>query len=140
MIRVFLDTNILLDVLGERQPFCFLAARIWNQARLGKIEAAISAISVTNAFYILRKQDSLKKARTGVELLRATFAIVALTDKIIAEAIGCGLQDLEDAVQWVSARKFGATYIVTRDEDGFPFDEPRVLSPPDLIDEPRWPE
>src|ERR1700730_9032623 len=57
-MTVFVDTNILLDVLGKRLPFYDDSAAIWNLAEHRKIEAVISAVSFTNIFYIVRKLES----------------------------------------------------------------------------------
>ena len=54
-MKVFIDTNVILDVLGKRIPFYNDAAAIWNLAEEQQIEAIVSAVSFTNIFYILRK-------------------------------------------------------------------------------------
>ena len=59
MIRVLLDTNVVLDFLLDRQPFADAAAEIWRANEAGRIEAFVSVITPVNVFYITRKLDSL---------------------------------------------------------------------------------
>ena len=53
--RIFIDTNILLDVLLEREGFYNDALRIWASAESGRVEACIAAISVNNVHYVMRR-------------------------------------------------------------------------------------
>ena len=72
-MRVFVDTNVLLDVLARRQPFYKASARIWSLAEAGEITAHISAISFNNIYYIVRKLKNKKTADDALRLLRDVF-------------------------------------------------------------------
>jgi len=132
-MTVFLDTNILLDVLGERHPHYSAAARIWAEVENGRLKAAVSAISFNNIHYILRKVVGASKAREAIVSLSAIFSIVALDVSVITQAINISQADFEDSIQFVSALRVGADHLVTRDADNFPKQPLSVISPSELV-------
>jgi len=130
---VFLDTNVLLDVLGERHPHYAAAARLWEEVEKGRLKAAVSAISFNNIYYILRKLVGASKAREAMIALNALFSIVPLDAAVITEAINTELRDFEDAIQYASALRAGADYFVTRDPGDFPEKPLGVIAPGELV-------
>jgi predicted nucleic acid-binding protein len=133
-MRVFVDTNILLDVLAKRHPFFADSAAIWTLAETGKIEGLVSAVSFTNIFYVVRKLADAKTALRMLVLLRDSFHAVACDHQIVSQAIDSGIKDFEDAVQYHSALHAGADCIVSRNPDHFPrtMDCP-VVSPAEFL-------
>ena len=69
MIRVLLDTNVVLDFLLDREPFAEAAAAVWEANRKGRIETYVSAITPVNVFYVARKLKGIETARQLVESL-----------------------------------------------------------------------
>ena len=132
-MRLFLDTNVLLDVLGRREPFFQAAARVWSLAERGELEAYVSAISFNNVYYIVRKAGGKEKADEALRILRDVFAIVAPDAKIINQAMDSEMTDFEDALQFYSAVRAKATHLLTRDADAFPTSHLQVLSPDEFI-------
>jgi|WetSurMetagenome_2_1015567.scaffolds.fasta_scaffold106448_2 predicted nucleic acid-binding protein len=128
-MRVFVDANVLLDVLANRRPFYRDAARIWTLAESGKIEALISAISFNNVYYVVRKASDRKTAEKALQLMRNIFVAVPLTVQILSRAIDAGFSDFEDAIQFHSAVHAGAARIITRDADHFPVADIPAISP-----------
>ena len=128
-MKIFLDTNILLDVLLDRKPFCDSSSCIWRLAEGGRLEAFSSAISFNNVFYIVRKYAGKEAAQRTVEVMNVNFSVFPLTQDIIGRAIAAKLPDFEDSIQFFSAVSCGAKYIVTRNARDFPQDSIPVLSP-----------
>lgn len=134
MKKIFLDTNILLDVFLERSPFCQPAQMIWTLVEKKKIRGAISAISVNNIFFILKKLAGNEKAYTATESLTESFKIIDVGSKMILQALKTRFNDFEDGIQYLSAIKFRADAIISRDSSGFAkseipiFDGPQFLS------------
>ena len=128
-MKVFLDTNILLDVLLDRKPFCEPSSKMWRLAECGRIEAVISAISFSNVFYIVRKYAGKDAAQRTVEVMNVNFSVFPLTQDIIGRAIAAKLPDFEDSIQFFSAVACEADYIITRNAKDFPQDSIPVLSP-----------
>lgn len=119
MKRIFIDTNILLDVFLERDPFCRPAQIVWSLAEKRRVRAAISAVSVSNIFYILERLSSEDKAYRAIETLTEIFKIQDVTSRIIGEALSFRHADFEDAIQYFCALKFRANVILSRDPKGF---------------------
>ena len=128
-MRVFVDTNVLLDVLAKREPFYSDAARIWTMAELAKIEALVSVISFNNIYYVVRRASNRKTAEKALQLMRNVFTPVPLSVQILSQAIDAGYNDFEDAIQFHSAVHADAECLITRDTDHFPGTDIPVLSP-----------
>lgn len=119
-MRIFIDTNVLLDVLAKRAPFYGDAARIWTLAELGKVEALVSAISFNNVYYVVRRASNRNSAERALQLMRNVFVPVPLTVQILNQAIDAEFKDFEDAIQFHSAIHANAVCLITRDIDHFP--------------------
>ena len=132
-MKVFLDTNILLDVLLDRKPFSEPSSKVWRLAECGRLEAVISAISFNNVFYIVRKYAGKEAVQRTVEVMNVNFSVFPLTQDIIGRAIAAKLPDFEDSIQFFSAVSCGAEYIVTRNARDFPQDSIPVLSPASFL-------
>ena len=132
-MRVFLDTNVLLDVLTVRAPFYQDAARVWTLAETGRIEAFVATISFSTCYYIVRKQGGARNADKAVRLLRDAFTPVDLTTQILNQAIDAGFSDFEDALQFHSAVHARSACILTRNPGHFPRAPVSVLSPAEFL-------
>ena len=127
--RLFLDTNVLLDHLLDREPFADDATELWAMAERREIIGCISAISVNNVYYIVRHNGTERKARLAVRGLRDVFEIVEVDAQIINQALDSGFKDLEDGIQHACAWRADASALVTRDARGFRRASVRVVSP-----------
>ena len=132
-MRVFLDTNVLLDVLGARQPFYRAAAEVWSMAERGDLDAFVSAISFSNVYTIVRKASGKPQADQALRTLRGLFQIVAPDTQIVNQAMDADIGDFEDAIQFHSAIHAKATHLLTRDPSGFPESSLHILSPDEFI-------
>jgi predicted nucleic acid-binding protein len=132
-MKVFLDTNILLDVLARRNPFFANSARIWTMAEHGEVEAFVSAFSFNNIYYIIRKAENKAKASKALRLMRDVFTSVAPERQIMDQAMDSELDDFEDAVQYYSAERIRADYLITRNPQDFPSDGLPVVSPDEFL-------
>jgi len=116
---VFVDTNVLLDVLLDRAPFVRDAQRLWTLVEQKQIRGAVSAASFLNVYYIVRRFANRRDAERAVRAIRALFQVVSVDQAIVDQAIESGAADFEDAVQYACAVRTGAQCIVTRDERHF---------------------
>ena len=132
-MRVLIDTNVLLDVFGHREPFYAASARVWALAERGQVDAFISAISFDNCFYVVRKLASITRGREVLRWLRDEFALVPLSEKIVHQAIDSDIQDFEDAIQFFSALHCSAEALVTRNVSDFPVTTLHVLAPEEYL-------
>jgi len=118
-MKVFIDTNLILDVLAERRPFYETSARIWELVESRDLKGYLSATSITDIFYILNRQLGPEKAYHFVNKIMMVFDITSVSQADIRKALNLGLQDFEDALQVVCAKKIGATYLITRNTEDF---------------------
>jgi predicted nucleic acid-binding protein len=132
-MKAFVDTNVLMDVLGERKPFFDDAMSILSLAESGRLDACISAISFNTCWYLTRKHSRRAVADRNIRLLRDVFTTVDLTSQVLIQAIDAGFADFEDAIQFHSAIRSGASCIITRNADHFPREPLSILSPPDFL-------
>jgi predicted nucleic acid-binding protein len=127
----FLDTNILIDFLAERQPFAIEAARLLSLAVSQKIKIVVSAASFNNIYYILRKQQYTHQQT--IKLLTELFSItetVDVTKDIIQNSLRSGFKDFEDSIQYFCAAGIkGIDGLVTRDPKDYTASRLPVLSP-----------
>ncbi len=133
-MKVFFDTNVLIDVVAERGPFYIDSARIWSLAEARQITGLVSAISFTTIFYVVRKLKDKKTARNALLLLRLNFQPVGCDEYILDQAIDAGLKDFEDAVQYVSAVAAKSDCLVSRNPHHFPrADDCPILTPAEFL-------
>ena len=102
MKRIFIDTNILLDVLMERGEFAEPAQMIWGLVQQRIIKASVAAISFNNIFHIVRKSSASSGIYEALELLQRDFIVMPLDDIILKRALAERWPDFEDAIQYHS--------------------------------------
>lgn len=129
MNKVFIDTNVLIDFLGERQPFYDAASRIVSRADRGEIELLVSSLSYATASYILMR---FNPRDVVLEKLRKFNTLCTLTNvgsDVVKRALYSGFADFEDALQYYSAVFEEATLIVTRNKKDYKLSNLPVLTP-----------
>ncbi|MGB2819552.1 MAG: PIN domain-containing protein [Phycisphaerae bacterium] len=132
-MNVFFDTNVLLDVLMNREPFYEHSAMAWTLAETRRIDGMVSAVSFPTVFYIARRTKGRRNARKAMTILRKAFNIAVCDEGIITQAIDSGMKDFEDAVQFFSAVRAGADCLLTRNPHHFPADAVPVRTPVDFL-------
>ena len=132
-MNVFVDTNVLLDVLALREPHYPAASQIWTLCETGRMTGHISAISFNNIFYIVRKFSGRKTAQRALSLLRDVFQPVALDSQILNQSISAGLADFEDAIQYHSALRANVECLVTRNVGHFPKSTIPLMTPVEFL-------
>jgi len=132
-MNVFLDTNVLMDVLARRDPFCDQARRVWILAEARQVAGFISALSVPNLYYILRRAGGDKPARLTLLHLPDVFSLVPLDAQIVSQAVDSDIPDFEDAIQFFSALRVGADVLVTRNSKDFPKTDVVIQTPAEFL-------
>ena len=119
MQKIFLDTNIVLDFLGEREGFYEPAAKILTLADQKKIEIYTSPTSISNTYYLLSRFENTKIALEKIRKFKVLCSISMMDDEVIEKAINSDFKDFEDAMQYFSALASNCDLIVTRNEKDF---------------------
>ncbi len=132
-MRVLFDTNIILDLFLDRDPFANDAAELWQANADGRLEGFISAITPVNLFYIARR---LKNRQTAFQVVREVLiamSVCPLDRTALQTALALPFTDYEDAVQHASAADCGLDAIVTRNIKDFAGATIPVFSPAQLL-------
>jgi predicted nucleic acid-binding protein len=132
LIRVLADTDVLLDVLLARQPWLPESAALWQAHEDGQINANITATTITNIFYVVRRSAGLEQAMASVRICLDTFEIIAVDSRVLEDAADLTGSDFEDNVQIACATSAGLDMIVTRNVPDFRSAPMPVLTPADL--------
>ena len=134
MKKIFIDTNVLLNVLLKRPEFHQAAARIWADCESGKAEGYISAISLNNLHFIMVRKAGKNRALESVRIVLNIFKVIPLDDKILRLAAELPHnKDFEDAIQLFSAVQTKVDCITTRDAGHFPNGYLPIISPTDYL-------
>lgn len=119
MKKIFLDTNIVLDFLGERENFYDAAAKLLTLADQKKILVYTSPTSISNAFYILAKYENSKIALEKIRKFKVLCNISIMNNEVVERAINSDFKDFEDGMQYFSAIAEKCEIIITRNEKDF---------------------
>lgn len=120
MKRIFVDTNIILDLLSKREPFYQESADLFSLADKNIIEIYISSLSIANTNYTLTRVTNSENAKVILRKLRLIVYILALDDKIIGLALNDNsFSDFEDGLQYFTAIENSIDTIITRNLKGF---------------------
>jgi predicted nucleic acid-binding protein len=132
-VRVLFDTNVLLDALLARKPFVADAAFLLNAVESRRIAGFISATTLTDIHYLVRRQTkSAETAMITITHLLALMEVCIVDRQVLEQAVSLKLADFEDAVQVACAISTGLEAIATRDVSGFIGSPISILSPGDL--------
>ncbi len=132
-MKVLIDTNIILDFALIRLPFYEESDEIFYLIEQGKIEGFVSATTLTDIYYILRKQKGKEWSFEFLHRLTKLCKINPITEKIVINALNNNYKDFEDDIQYYSAIINNLDAIVTRNLKDFPQDDFLILSPSQLI-------
>lgn len=133
MKRVFLDTNVAVDLMAKREPFFEDAKSIFSRSADGKFTLLLSVLSFWNIFYLMRKDPGEAKARKDLAILASLVEVVPALGDDLQRALGSNLKDLEDALQLEAAVRAKAEIIITRDARGFKGAELPIMSPSEFL-------
>lgn len=131
--KVFLDTDVILDFLIDREPFSRGAAKIFDLADSKKINASTSVLCIHNVHYFVRKVFGTKKALEITGDLLEIPEVESTGKKDIISALKSGFSDFEDAVQNSVADGIGAKIIVTRNTKDFKRSALLILKPLEFL-------
>jgi predicted nucleic acid-binding protein len=132
-LPVLIDLNIILDVVGSREPFKVASRGVLVAAELGAIEGFISAHTVTTFHYLVSKYLSPAIAHIRLIDLLQFLNIAAVDTRVIESSLALPYKDFEDAVQMMAAVQAGCSYVVTRDPEGFRMGPLPIISPGELL-------
>lgn len=133
-MKILIDTNIILDVLCNRKDFVDDSLKVFKYCEAARINGCISALSIPNIVYIMRKELDHDRIREILAALTSIFTVVDLRESDLIKAAELDFSDYEDAVQSVCASRTKADYIVTRNTRDFAESPVPAVKPSELFD------
>jgi predicted nucleic acid-binding protein len=134
MKHIFMDTNVVIDFLANRQPFSLDVAKLFNMSIEGRIKIYISAVSYNNIYYVLRQSLTNNATIKLLEGLADMTEITDVTGKVIQQSLKTDFKDYEDAIQYYSALTIpNINFIVTRNTKDFKKSSLPVLTSTEAI-------
>lgn len=114
MDNIFVDTDIIIDLLSSREPFYNAAALLFSAADKGKIKLYVSSLSFSNLNYILSKQYTPNEARKKLLKFKTLVSVLSVTDKVVELALSSDFKDFEDGLQYFTAIENNVKTLLTR--------------------------
>jgi len=137
MTKVFVDTDICIDLLSGRKPFNAAAQKLFSLADTGKIKVCISSLSFANIDYVLRSQYSGSNSRQIIAKFKTLVSVLSVDSKTIDLAIASDFSDFEDAIQYYSAIENGITLLLTRNIKDYKKSTIKVMTPETFLTKPQ---
>jgi len=111
--KLFLDTNVVIDLLGEREPFYESVAKIATLADKGKIQLIVSALTYSTVFYLLSKFEDKEVVKEKMRKFKVIAETSDLTDKVIDKGLASKFRDFEDSLQYYCAIGAESSILIT---------------------------
>ncbi len=134
MHKVFIDSDIILDVLAKRQEFYIYAAKLFTLLDKKELNGFTSPIVFTNIHYILSKYKSKEYALKSIRRLKSFISILPIDEKIIELALDSSFKDFEDAVRYYTAESCEVNFIITRNKRYYKQSKISVCSAEEYLD------
>lgn len=133
MEKLLVDTNIVVDLLTQREAFYKEAQDLFTLADDGKTKLIVSSLTFANTHYLITRHLNKDDARKILITFKVLVEVAELNDKIIELALASDFTDFEDAIQYYTALENGADIIVTRNLTDFKTSKIPVLTAKEYI-------
>ena len=132
-MHLFIDTNVLIDLVADRKPFSAWAFKIFQDQKKGKWELWASDNSILTTYYILSKRIGNSKAKKTIKILLSRLNIISIQREDLLEGLDIPFKDYEDGVQFLCAKRLNKIdKIVTRNKKDFRNSTINIISPEEL--------
>ncbi len=131
--KIFLDTNVVIDLLGEREPFYNSAAKVATLADKRKVQLIVSASTYSAVYYLLTKFEDKEVVKEKIRKLKVIAETSGLSDKIIDKGLASKFADFEDALQYNCALQLDCDLLLTRNGKDFKESVIPVLTPDEYL-------
>ncbi len=133
-MKLFFDTNVVLDLLAGREPFFRDSCRVHSLCARGIHEGLVADFTFCTIAYVLRREKTVEEMRKTLRGIQDILSVVPVGPRAITDAIAFFRGDFEDEVQLRAALAAGADAILTRDKVGFANATIPVMTPTEFLD------
>ena len=132
-MKVLFDTNIILDVLLDREPFVYDSLYLLSKVEQSEITGFVCATTITTIYYLASKTLGANQALRHINSLLSLFVIAPVNRLVLENALQSEFNDFEDVVLYGAAQHAGAKYIVTRNSIDFKKSKLVIFEPRELV-------
>ena len=132
-MKLLIDANILLDVLQRREPHYETSATVWKLCEAERAEGWVTALSLANLVYVMRKELDPDQVADVLERLALIFRVADLTAGDVERAAQARWSDFEDALQSAAAERIRADCIITRNVRDFKNSRVAAMTPTEYL-------
>ncbi|MBP6681199.1 MAG: PIN domain-containing protein [Saprospiraceae bacterium] len=134
MKKIFLDTNILVDLIADRKPFSKYTIQLFQKAELNEIQLFTSSHSIATTHYLLKKYLGENELRVVIYDLLDYVTVISVDIDIIKKGLRSNHRDFEDSIQILCASTVpNIDCIVTRNTKDFKTSEIPAFNPDEII-------
>lgn len=133
-MRIFIDTNILIDVITARQPFCVASSNILNLGIEGKVKLFTTPLTFATCVFVGRKILGYDGAIKAMQVIENYVSVATMDKSQCHRALFSSMPDFEDMLQYESAIAADCDIIVTRNKKHFPKDSLPIVEPSEFFD------
>ena len=131
--KVFLDTNILIDIVCNREPWVKEALILIELSKRKEIELVAADFSFINIIYIVRKLFSTEDICKLILDLKKYITVVEIGDSVLSAALKAKWTDIEDCIQSFIAERECTDFIITRNKKDFVQSQVNAITPKEFI-------
>ena len=134
MTDIFIDTDVIIDFLIDREPHSREAAIIFTLIEQRKLKGYVSSLTFSNLYYVLRKIESHNKVIAKLDSISRLLTILKVDQQTIKYAIASGFPDFEDSIQYNCALDYKKIdVLITRNIKDYKGSEIPVMTPADYL-------
>ncbi len=135
MRKIFVDTNIIVDLIADRKPFSKFAIDLFDRAENNKVTLFTSSHSIATTHYILKKYVAEKELRSIFLNLLDYLSVISVDENVLKRGLRSKHKDFEDSIQIICATSIDKLdFIITRNKNDFSNSEVPVFAPDEIDD------
>ncbi|RPH89353.1 MAG: PIN domain-containing protein [Calditrichaeota bacterium] len=133
MNKIFIDADVILDLLLHREPFFSATAELFSLIEYKEVQAFTTPVVLANIYYISSKIANKKSARDYIIKLLSIIRIASIDEKIMCLAANSTFKDFEDAIQYYAAQNESITFFVTRNKADYTVADITICTPDEYL-------
>ncbi len=131
--QIFLDSDVILDLLMERAPHFQYAVRLFLKIQNKEVLACTSPVVIANLFYILNRHLDRKTAIHALIKLKSLVQVLDCGERVIMQALSSDFKDFEDAIQYYTALEGNVPTLITRNVKDYKTASVTIITPLEYI-------
>ena len=134
MKKVYLDCNILIDWLLDREPYSYYASKVIELTEENKIISFVSGLTLANTYYIIKKELNKEIANEFLKDSLNLFKFLSITEFTIKKAISKQYKDFEDDLHYTASIENDIDYLITRNKKDFPKNKIKIVDAKEFLE------